>query len=52
MSSDKMTQIARIFSNLKTAISNDRESLEQKVEDLKRMNDALMEEKTGVPVER
>lgn len=47
---DKMAQIARIFSNLKTAISNDRESLEQKVEDLKRINDALVEEKTGMPV--
>ena len=47
---NKMAQITRIFSNLKTAISNDRESLEQKVEDLKRMNDALVEEKTGLPV--
>ena len=47
---NKMAQIARIFSNLKTAISNDRESLEQKVEDLKKINDALMQEKTGTPV--
>ena len=47
---NKMAQIARIFSNLKTAISNDRESLEQKVEDLKKINDALVQEKTGTPV--
>lgn len=47
---DKVSQIARIFANLKTGIKADRESLEQKIEELKRMNDALMEEKTGLPV--
>lgn len=49
---NKVEQIAQIFSNLKTGIKNDRESLEHKVEELKRMNDALIEEKTGLPVEK
>lgn len=47
---DKVTQVARIFANLKTGIKADRESLEQKIEELKRINDALVEEKTGLPV--
>lgn len=47
---NKMEQIAKIFSNLKTGIKADRESLEQKIEELKRMNDSLVEEKTGLPV--
>ena len=42
---DGMRQIAQIFSNLKNSIKNDRESLEQKIEDLKRMNNQL--EKDG-----
>ena len=49
---NKVEQIAQIFSNLKTGIKNDRESLEHKVEELKRMNDALIEDKTGLPVEK
>lgn len=49
---NKIEQIAQIFSNLKTGIKYDRESLERKVEELKRMNDALIEEKTGLPVEK
>lgn len=48
--SNKMEQIAQIFNNLKTGIKNDRESLEQKIEELKRANDALVSEKTGLPV--
>ena len=47
---NKMEQIAQIFNNLKTGIKNDRESLEQKIEELKRANDALVSEKTGLPV--
>ena len=47
---DKMQQIAKIFANLKTGIKADRESMKQKIEELKRMNDSLVEEKTGLPV--
>lgn len=47
---NKVEQIAQIFANLKKGIKNDRESLEQKIEELKRMNDALVEQKTGLPV--
>lgn len=42
---NKMTQVAQILNNLKTSIKNDRESLEQKIEDLKRINNQL--EKDG-----
>ena len=47
---NKLEQVAQIFANLKKGIKADRESLEAKVEELKRMNDALVEEKTGLPV--
>ena len=49
---NKMTQVAQILNNLKSGIKNDRESLEHKIEELKRMNDALVEEKTGLPVSK
>lgn len=42
---NKMNQVAQILNNLKTSIRRDRESLEQKVEDLKRINSEL--EKDG-----
>lgn len=41
---DNIHQIAQIFANLKTAVKADRESLEQKIEDLKRQNAALQEQ--------
>lgn len=47
---NKIEQIVQIFGNLKKGIKNDRDSLEQKIEELKRMNDALVEQKTGLPV--
>lgn len=47
---DKVSQVARILANLKTGIKADMESLQEKIEDLKRINDSLMEEKTGLPV--
>lgn len=47
---NKIEQIVQIFCNLKKGIKIDRESLEQKIEELKRMNDALVEQKTGLPV--
>lgn len=46
---DKVTQVTRIFANLKTGIKTDRESQEQKIEDLKKIV-SLLEEKTGLPV--
>ena len=48
---NKIEQVVKIFANLKKGIHTERESMEQKVEELKRMNDALVEEKTGLPVE-
>jgi len=49
---NKLEQVTQIFANLKSGIKADRESLEEKIEELKRMNDALVEEKTGLPVEK
>lgn len=48
---DKMTQIVKIFANLKAGIRSDRESMEQKIEDQKKII-SFLEEKTGVPVEK
>ena len=45
---DGIAQVAQIMSNLKTGIRAEKESLE----DLKRINDALVEQQTGLPVER
>ena len=49
---DGIAQVAQIMSNLKTGFRAEKESLEHKIEDLKRINDALVEQQTGVPVER
>lgn len=38
--------------NLKSGIKNDLASKDATIEELKRMNDALVTEKTGLPVER
>ena len=46
---DKMQQIAKIFANLKKGIKADHESMEQKIEDQKKII-SLLEEKTGLPV--
>lgn len=46
---NRIQQITQIFANLKRTMKNDRESLEQKVEDLKRENKLLEEQLTGVP---
>lgn len=40
------------LANLKKGIAADLESKDQIIEELKRENDALMKEKTGLPVER
>ena len=49
---NKINQIAQILNNLKNGIKADRESFEQKIEDLKRMNEALMQEKAGDPAKK
>lgn len=46
---NRVEQIAQLFNNLKIGIKEDRESYEHKIEDLKRMKDAL-EQQTGLPV--
>lgn len=47
---NEIYQVARILQNLKKGIRNDRESLEHKIEELKRMNDSMCEQLTGLPV--
>ena len=46
-----VVQMVRKLGNLKKGITDDLASKDQIIEELKRMNDALMEEKTGLPVE-
>ena len=48
---NRIQQITQIFANLKNAVKNDRESLEQKVEDLKRENKLLEEQLHGLQAE-
>jgi hypothetical protein len=38
--------------NLKKGIQADMDSMKEKVEELKRMNDSLVEQMTGIPVEK
>ena len=45
---NRVQQITQIFSNLKKTMHGDRESLEQKVEDLKRENKLLEAQLTGL----
>lgn len=40
------------LTNLKQGIKADMDSMRNKVEELKKMNDALMEKQTGLPVDR
>lgn len=47
---NKVEQVAQIFANLKKGIKADVDSLNAKVEELKRTNDALVEQITGLPV--
>ena len=48
---NKIGQIAQIFANLKQGIAADRASMTAKVDELKRMNDTLVEQLTGLPVD-
>lgn len=47
-----VTGMAQKLVNLKQGIANDMDSMRTKVEELKRMNDSLVEQQTGLPVER
>ena len=47
-----VTGMGQKLVNLKSGIRADMDSMKQKVEDLKRMNDSLAEQLTGLPVEK
>lgn len=47
-----VVQMVRKLGNLKKGIQDDIASKDRTIEELKRMNDALVTEKTGLPVER
>jgi hypothetical protein len=47
-----VTGMAQKLLNLKKGIKNDLDSMKEKVEELKRMNDDLVEQTTGLPVEK
>lgn len=49
---NKLEQVAQIFANLKTGIKADRESLENKIEDLKRQNALIVQQATAQPVDK
>ena len=48
---DKIGQIAQIFINLKQGIASDKAAMRKKVDELKTMNDSLVEQLTGLPVD-
>ena len=45
-----VTQMAQKLINLKSGIQKDTDSLKENIEELKRMNDRLQEQITGLPV--
>lgn len=47
-----VTSMGQKIVNLKSGIHNDMDSMKEKVEELKRMNDSLVEQMTGLPVEK
>ena len=49
---NKLEQVAQIFANLKKGIKDDRESLENKIEDLKRQNALIAQQATAQPVDK
>ena len=48
--SNNMFQVAKILSNLKEGIKEERKSYEERIEDLKSANNRLVEQLTGLPV--
>lgn len=47
-----VTGMAQKLLNLKKGIKADMDSMKEKVEELKRMNDSLFEQATGLPVDK
>lgn len=47
-----ITGMTQKIMNLKKGIQDDMASMKEKVEELKRMNDSLVEQMTGLPVEK
>ena len=47
-----ISSMAKKVVNLKKGITDDMQSMKDKVEELKRMNDDLVEQITGLPVEK
>lgn len=47
-----VSQMVVKLSNLQKGIQSDMDSMKEKVEELKRMNDSLFEQMTGLPVEK
>lgn len=47
-----IVQMVQKLSNLKKGIKNDMAGKDETIEELKRMNDSLMEQITGLPVEK
>ena len=48
----QITGMTQKIMNLKKGIHDDMQSMKEKVEELKRMNDSLVEQMTGLPVEK
>lgn len=47
-----IVEMVQKITNLKSGIRADTDALKSKIEELKRMNDSLMEQITGLPVEK
>ena len=47
-----VTGMAQKLVNLKKGIKDDLDAMKEKVEELKRMNDSLVEQMTGLPVDK
>lgn len=47
-----VTGMAQKIVNLKKGIANDTDSLKKKIQELKQINDSLVEQTTGLPAER
>lgn len=47
-----VVQMVKKLSNLKDGIRKDMESMQNKVDELKKINDSLVEQLTGLPVEK
>ena len=48
----KIASMGQRLANLKKGIAEDKKSMEEKVDEFKRMNDRLVEQMTGLPVKK